>query len=163
MLRARWVQTEPRCIRMLQFGQRRQILLAPAQRRETPVRSLRFLSGRLFINSQAGRCEGVRDTVKYTDTETPKQNREIVSSRCATVTAQSFFGGVQSKQTKPAFRPLNSAAHRARLLFAHKVRYEVKLVLSQEEFGQLLNAIQAKLQHQRRQNLLVDQVHVHAV
>lgn len=39
-----------------------------------------------------GQCEGILDTVKYTDTDTPKQNREIVSSCCATVTAQSFFG-----------------------------------------------------------------------
>lgn len=96
--------------------------------------SLRFLSVQFFINSQEGQCEGVLDTVKYTDTETPKQKREIVSSRCATVTVQSFFGVVQSKKikTEPSLLPVCSTAHRARLLLAHKVRYEVKFILSQE-------------------------------
>lgn len=115
------------CIRMPQFGQRRQILLAPAQRRET-------WCFRCVFNSQEGQCEGVLDTVKYTGTETPKQKREIVSSRCATVTVQSFFGVVQSKKikTEPSLLPVCSTAHRARLLLAHKVRYEVKFILSQE-------------------------------
>lgn len=154
-----------RCIRMPQFVQRRQISLARAQKERKPGAFAAFFS--LYNSSSTrrqGQCEGVLDTVKCTDTETPKQNREIVSSRCATVTAQSFFGGgVQSKRNPTGFQTLRSTAHRARLLFAHKVRYEVKLVLSQEELGQLLNAIQPKLQHQRSQNFLVDQIHVHAV
>lgn len=89
-------------IRMPQFSQRQHTLLAPAKRRETQfVPHIVFLSVRFLIILQAGRCEGEPDTVKYTDTETPKQKREIVSSRCATVTVQSFFGVVQSKQVKP--------------------------------------------------------------
>lgn len=123
-----------------------------------------FLSVQCIINLQAGQCEGGLDTVKYTDTETPKQKREIVSSCCATATIQSFFGVVQSKQAKkkkkkPSICLCCSTAHRARLLFAHKVKF----ILSQEEFGQLLNTVQPKLQHQRCQNLLVNQVHVHAI
>lgn len=109
------------CIRMPQFGQRRQILLAPAQRSETWYFHCLFSQYSSLSNSQAEQCEGVLDTVKYTDTETPEQKREIVSSRCATVTVQSFFGVVQSKQTKPSFRTLCSTAHRAWLLFAHKI------------------------------------------
>lgn len=92
VLRGQMGTDRARCIRMPQFGQRRQILLAPAQRRKTWCFCCVFLSLQFFINSQAGQCEGILNTVKNTDTETPKQNREIVSSRCATVTAQSFFG-----------------------------------------------------------------------
>lgn len=96
-----------RCIRMPQFGQRRQISLAPAQRKETWCARCVFS---LYNSSSTRRQVSVKADivpVRYTDTETPKQNREIVSSRCATVTAQSFFGGggggcpVQPK-TRPA-------------------------------------------------------------
>lgn len=76
------------CIRMPQFGQRRQILMAPAQRGGTWC----FCCVYSQYNSSSIQCQGVLYTVKYTDTETPKQNREIVSSCCATVTVQSFFG-----------------------------------------------------------------------
>lgn len=90
-------------IRMPQFSQRQHSLLAPAKRSETQcVPDIFFFSVRFLIVLQAGHCEGELDTVKYTDTETPKQKREIVSSRCATVTVQSFFGVVQSKQVKPS-------------------------------------------------------------
>lgn len=93
-------------IRMPQFGRRRQILLAPAQRRATWCFCCVLSSYNFFFNSQAGQREGVRDTVKYTDTETPKLNREIVSSRCATVTTQSFFG--VSSPNKPNQLPAAS-------------------------------------------------------
>ncbi len=81
-------------------------LTGTGSKTRNPVLLLRFLSLQFFINSQAGQCEGVPDTVKYTDTETPKQNREIVSSCCATVTAQSFFG--VSSPNKPNQLPAAS-------------------------------------------------------
>ena len=127
------------------------------------VRLLPLLSSRLHQLAGKVSVKACSTLVIYTDTDTPEQNREIVSSRCATVATQSFFGVSSPNKSNPASRPLGSAAHRARLLFAHKVRDEVKLVLSEEELGQLLNAVQPKLQHQGSQNLLVDQIHVHAV
>lgn len=55
-----------------------------------------------------------------------------------------------------------SAAHGARLLFyINKVRDEVELVLTQEQFWELLNPVQTQLQHQRCQNLLIYEVYVH--
>lgn len=81
---------------------------------------LRFCPLQFFNNSQACHREVVPDTVIYTDTEIPKQNRGIVSSRCATVAIQSFFGLLNPN--KPNTFQLNSStAHCARLLFAHKV------------------------------------------
>lgn len=85
------------------------------------------------INSQAGQREGVPDTVgKHRHRKHPNRKREIVSSRCATVTVQSFFGVRTNQKTKKpkGVRLLRSTADRTRLLFAHKVRNEVKLVLS---------------------------------
>lgn len=89
-------------IRIPQFSQRQHTLLAPAKRSKTQRVHIFFFSVRFLIILLAGHCEGELDAVKYTDTETPKQKREIVSSRCATVTVQSFFGVVQSKQVKPS-------------------------------------------------------------
>lgn len=95
-------------------------LTGTSSKKRNLVLFLHFRSLQFFINSQAGQCEGVLDTVIYTDRETPKQNREIVSSRCATVAAQSFFG-VSSPTNQISFLLLRSTANRARLLFAHKV------------------------------------------
>ena len=63
-------------------------LTGNSSKKRNLVLLLYFLSLQFFINSQAGQCEGVLDTVIYTDTDTPKQKREIVSSRIATVAAQ---------------------------------------------------------------------------
>lgn len=43
--------------------------------------------------------------------------------------------------------PLESTAYSAGLLFAHEVRHEIKLVLPQPEFGQLLDAVQTHFYH----------------
>lgn len=55
------------------------------------------------------------------------------------------------------------AADSAWLLLAHKVRDEIKFILSKEKLRQLLNPVQPELQHQGCQNLLINQVHVHDI
>lgn len=52
-------------------------------------------------------------------------------------------GGVPS----PPPPQLESTAYSAGLLFAHEVRHEIKLVLPQPEFGQLLDAVQTHFYH----------------
>lgn len=108
-----------------------------------------FLSLQFFINSQARSVRRrARHCQMHRHRNTQTEQRDCLLSLCYCDRSVILWGGVQSKQNTTSFKTLHSTAHCARLLFAHKVRYEVKLVLSQEELGQLLNAIQPKLQHQ---------------
>lgn len=56
-----------------------------------------------------------------------------------------------------------SATNGAGLLFTDKVRDEVKLVLAEEEFWQLLHSIQAQLHNKRGQHFLVNHIRIYAV
>lgn len=140
-------------------------LVGTGSKKRNLVLSLRFLSVQFLINF-AGRSvwRRTRHSQIHRHRNTQTEKRDCLLSLCYCDCSVVLWGGpVQKNKPEPSLLPLHSTAHRAWLLLAHKVRYEVKFILSKKKFGQLLNTIQTKLQHQWCQNLLIDQIHVHAV
>lgn len=101
VLRARWVQTEPAASGCLNFGQRQQISLAPAQRRENQCFCCVFSRyGSLAIHRQV-RARGTRHCQIHRHRNSQTGQRDCLLSLCY-CDRSVILWGVQSKQTKPA-------------------------------------------------------------